>query len=146
MSGHTEAVSSIQWTSPDEIMSGGWDHCIRLWDVQTGVNKETLVSFGSLQLFMPYDKAILKNVSRAANMLLFIFVCSRAVSPTDQYECHSNSPSSTNRSINQSINQSFNQYHSTNKAVNHFFFFYTLLMDAGKIFAYGAVSRSFLSV
>ena len=43
MSGHTEGVSSIQWTSSTDIISGGWDHCIRLWDVLTGVNKDTLV-------------------------------------------------------------------------------------------------------
>ena len=48
MSGHTEAVSSIQWMNSTEIISGGWDHCIRLWDVPTGMNKDTLVSSDSL--------------------------------------------------------------------------------------------------
>ena len=47
MSGHTEAVSSIQWMNSTEIISGGWDHCIRLWDVPTGMNKDTLVSIDS---------------------------------------------------------------------------------------------------
>jgi len=42
MSGHTEGVSSIQWTDSTEIISAGWDHCIRLWDVLTGVSKENL--------------------------------------------------------------------------------------------------------
>eukprot|EP00795_Rhopilema_esculentum_P014146 gene14146-5146_t len=42
MSGHTEAVSSIQWVDATDIISSGWDHCIRVWDVQTGINKNSL--------------------------------------------------------------------------------------------------------
>ena len=56
MSGHTEAVSSIQWTNSTDILSSGWDHSIRLWDAQTGVNKDTLVrySFAQFLIVMAY--------------------------------------------------------------------------------------------
>ncbi len=44
MSGHTECISSVQWMSSNDIVSGSWDHSVRIWDLTTGVNKHTLVS------------------------------------------------------------------------------------------------------
>ena len=29
-----------------DIVTGGWDNCIKVWDVETGVDKATLVSEG----------------------------------------------------------------------------------------------------
>ena len=42
--GHTHPVSSVVWVGQGEVASAGWDHCIRLWDLESGVNKSTLVS------------------------------------------------------------------------------------------------------
>lgn len=41
LSGHKEPVSDLIWCDSD-LISGGWDHCIRLWDVDSSTNKHTL--------------------------------------------------------------------------------------------------------
>ena len=40
---HTQPVCTVVWPSNEEIISAGMDHCIRLWDITSGVNKSTLV-------------------------------------------------------------------------------------------------------
>ena len=49
--GHKSTVTSVVWAgksdgvwSDDDIVTGGWDNSIRIWDVATGINKNTLVS------------------------------------------------------------------------------------------------------
>ena len=39
---HTQPT--MIWSTEDEVLSAGMDHCIRLWDVPSGVNKSTLVT------------------------------------------------------------------------------------------------------
>jgi len=41
-SGHKEPVSGLLWSDEHELVSCGWDHCIRLWDATTATNKHTI--------------------------------------------------------------------------------------------------------
>lgn len=43
-SGHKEPVSSLLWSDENVIISAGWDHSIRLWNVATALNTRTLNS------------------------------------------------------------------------------------------------------
>ena len=44
LSGHNHPVTGVAWVGEEEVVSAGWDHCIRVWDVSSGVNTATLVS------------------------------------------------------------------------------------------------------
>jgi ribosome biogenesis protein YTM1 len=35
--GHNQCVSTLQWISADQLVSGSWDHSLRFWDVESGV-------------------------------------------------------------------------------------------------------------
>lgn len=36
LSGHREAISGIQWIDEDTILTGSWDHTLRVWDLSHG--------------------------------------------------------------------------------------------------------------
>jgi len=39
--GHKQAVTTVRWTSNEEIISGSWDFNVCFWDVSSGINTET---------------------------------------------------------------------------------------------------------
>ena len=43
LQGHTQPATAVVWAEQGEIMSAGWDLCIRVWDVTTGSNVTTMV-------------------------------------------------------------------------------------------------------
>ena len=43
LSGHTQPVTGVVWPSAGEVVTCGWDHCIRLWDIEACSNKSSLV-------------------------------------------------------------------------------------------------------
>ena len=48
LSGHNQPVTAVVWPNNQEdgVITAGWDHCIRLWDLTSGVNTATLVRWG----------------------------------------------------------------------------------------------------
>ena len=44
LQGHTQPATGVVWVEQGEIVSAGWDMCIRVWDVTTGSNTAMLVS------------------------------------------------------------------------------------------------------
>ncbi|XP_066966913.1 ribosome biogenesis protein WDR12 homolog [Macrobrachium rosenbergii] len=36
LSGHTESVGSVVWMSNEEVITGSWDHSLRIWDLEIG--------------------------------------------------------------------------------------------------------------
>lgn len=66
LSGHTQPVTTIVWPSNQEdgVITAGWDHCIRLWDVASGVNTATLVrqSYTSDWHTLSYLNKLLQHV------------------------------------------------------------------------------------
>ena len=45
LQGHTQPATAVVWAEQGEIVSAGWDMCIRVWDVTTGSNTATLVCY-----------------------------------------------------------------------------------------------------
>ena len=43
LSGHTQPITTVIWPREEELLSAGYDRCIRVWDVATRVNKAVLV-------------------------------------------------------------------------------------------------------
>lgn len=41
LEGHLHCVSSAAWPVARSLYSGGWDHSVRRWDVETGINTDT---------------------------------------------------------------------------------------------------------
>merc|ERR1719321_1580200 len=42
--GHSQAVSAVAWrrNAGDQLLSGSWDHSVRLWDVHAGMPARTM--------------------------------------------------------------------------------------------------------
>lgn len=47
LAGHTGCVSAVCWQGTENLFSASWDHTLRRWDPDTGVNTQTLNAGGS---------------------------------------------------------------------------------------------------
>ena len=67
LSGHNQPVTAVVWPNnkEDGVITAGWDHCIRLWDLTSGVNTATLVRWG-LHYFKT-NNILFKQISSCSN-------------------------------------------------------------------------------
>lgn len=42
LSGHREAISAVQWLDEDTLLTGSWDHTLRVWDLSTNTIKSEI--------------------------------------------------------------------------------------------------------
>lgn len=42
LAGHREAISAVQWIDNDSILTGSWDHTLRVWDLSTNTLKSEI--------------------------------------------------------------------------------------------------------
>jgi ribosome biogenesis protein YTM1 len=61
---HTQPVTTVIWPTAGEVLSAGMDHCVRVWDIPSGVNKSTLT--GS-KMFHCIHQSEINNLIASAN-------------------------------------------------------------------------------
>lgn len=47
LAGHTQPVKTVVWPHEGEMFTAGYDHCIRVWDLESKTTTRTLVSLYS---------------------------------------------------------------------------------------------------
>nr|ARO50093.1 WD40 protein [Yamagishiella unicocca] len=65
LTGHLHCISAVSWPAEDVLISGGWDHSVRCWDVSTGVATDTYNG----------SKAVLSLASHGSAPHLIAFGC-----------------------------------------------------------------------
>ena len=43
LAGHTQPVKTVVWPHEGEVFTAGYDHSIRIWDLETNTAADTLV-------------------------------------------------------------------------------------------------------
>ncbi len=64
MNGHVGPVSSVTFDHKDsnKLYSGGWDHSIRIWDVEARTNIDTKVSIDLFSFFKNFNLIIIFEI------------------------------------------------------------------------------------
>lgn len=62
LEGHLHCVSSTSWPVEQPLYSGGWDHSVRRWDVETGINTDTYNGSKVVQSLACCPSGLLPNV------------------------------------------------------------------------------------
>eukprot|EP00042_Codosiga_hollandica_P030157 m.173793 g.173793 ORF g.173793 m.173793 type:complete len:438 (-) comp53278_c0_seq1:87-1400(-) len=70
--GSTAAVKSVVWPTKDTIFSAGEDHAIRVWDAETGQNKQTMAGSKVISsIHVSSDKALIASAEFDAAVRIY---------------------------------------------------------------------------
>lgn len=72
MSGHREAISGVQWIDDNTILTGSWDHTLRVWDLESkAINNEINGNKSFFDISYSYVKKLVITSSADRNIRLY---------------------------------------------------------------------------
>jgi len=88
--GHTQVVGALDWAERDTIYSASWDHSLRIWDVETAVNTQTLTCSKALHCLSVggEGKALLAAGGADNSLRVWDPRIQATVAPTMQFTSH----------------------------------------------------------
>ena len=45
LAGHTQPVKTVVWPHEGDMFTAGYDHCIKVWDLESKTTTSTMVSY-----------------------------------------------------------------------------------------------------
>ena len=52
LAGHTQPVKTVVWPHEGDMFTAGYDHCIKVWDLESKTTTSTMVSYSLIHTIM----------------------------------------------------------------------------------------------